>query len=150
MRIYVRTLTACKKLAQGRNHESIYSPFRFDLSQDAYATLTVSIRRPYTSTAHSQCFLCFFYFMEYYPTALWLTSEKYRCWVYMEYLRLGAGYNFCAICTLEAGTTDLVSSQCPIRPVGCPFRYVASVSIPAHKTLSQSLRIAFAATAANE
>ena len=50
----------------------------------------------------------------------------------------------------EVIIADLVTSQCSICPIGCPFSNIPGISIPAHKTLSESFPITFTTVATNE
>ena len=111
MHIYAQTPAACKDIG------SRVAPLMDLLTIQARSQsrcVSYSIGQQKMSkyiNSHSLCFLRFFYFMEHYPTALRLTSEKHRGWMYMKYLKLGVGCTFRAICTPEIENTDLVPSQ---------------------------------------
>lgn len=136
MHIYARNPTACKNIGSSPalQIDQLTIQAQSQSKCVSYIRSQQKVSRYFAN--HSLCFLCLLYLMEYYPAVLRLTREQYRGWMHVEHLKCRGGCVFCTIYTAEVKFTDLISSQCSICSVGCPFRNITGIGIPAYKTLS--------------
>ena len=87
MHIYARTPTTCKNIGSSAalQIDQLTIQARSQSICVCYIRSQQKVSRYFAN--HSLCFLCFLYFMEYYPATLRLTREQYRGWVHVEDLK---------------------------------------------------------------